>query len=38
MNVFGSSYHVMIDACAERDVIEIDTYNELKNVDVTYNI
>ncbi len=36
--VFGSSYQVTIQECNELDVIEIDTYNELKTVDKAYDI
>lgn len=36
--VFNSSYHVEIVPCSERDVIEIDTYNELKMADGTYAV
>lgn len=38
LSVFKSSYQVMVHECNERDVIEIDTYKELKNVDSTYNL
>ena len=38
LTVFKSSYKVGIQECAEHDVVEIDTYNELKNVDMTYDV
>lgn len=35
---FHDEYHVEICECKEDDIIEIDTYNELKNIDKTYNV
>lgn len=38
LRIFKSSYHVEILPCSEQDVVEIDTYSELKKVDPTYEI
>lgn len=38
LDVFKSSYQVAIQACSEQDIIEIDTYKELKAADNTYSI
>ena len=38
LDVFNSSYHVAIQSCSEQDIIEIDTYKELKAVDNTYSV
>ena len=35
--VFNSEYKVGIIPCKEGDVIEIDTFNELKAVDLAYS-
>ncbi len=38
LHVFKSSYQVAVGPCSEQDVIEIDTYRELKAADNTYNV
>ena len=38
LSVFGSSYQVAIQPCSEQDVVEIDTYRELKSADSTYSL
>ncbi len=38
LDVFKSSYQVSVQECSEQDVIEIDTYNELKEQDSTYSV
>ena len=38
LDVFKSSYQVAIQECSERDIVEIDTYKELKAADNTYTI
>lgn len=38
LHVYSGSYQVAVQPCSERDVIEIDTYKELKNADSTYEI
>ncbi len=38
LDVFKSSYQVSVQECTEQDVIEIDTYNELKEQDSTYSV
>ena len=38
LDVFKSSYQVAIQECSEQDVVEIDTYKELKAADNTYTI
>ena len=38
LDVFNNSYHVAIQSCSEQDIIEIDTYKELKAVDNTYSV
>ncbi len=32
------NYRVEIIECFEEDIVEIDTFNELKNIDTTYNV
>ena len=36
LHVYRGSYNVAIVPCSEQDVVEIDTYKELKNADETY--
>lgn len=38
LHVYKGSYNVAIQECSERDVIEIDTYKELRTIDSTYDI
>lgn len=38
LDVFKSSYQVAIQECSEQDIVEIDTYKELKAADNTYTI
>ena len=38
LDVFNSSYQVAILECSEQDIVEIDTYKELKAADNTYII
>lgn len=38
LSVFKSSYQVAVQECSEHDVVEIDTYRELKEADSTYNL
>lgn len=38
LDVFKKSYSVAVQECSEQDVVEIDTYNELKEQDITYNV
>lgn len=36
--VFQDQYHVVVDECFEEDIVEIDTFNELKQIDKTYDV
>lgn len=36
LHVYRGSYSVAVSSCDERDVIEINTYKELKSIDNTY--
>lgn len=36
LRVFGGSYRVAVQSCNEQDIREIDTYHDLKSVDVAY--
>ncbi|MCQ2398021.1 MAG: NTP transferase domain-containing protein [Sphaerochaetaceae bacterium] len=36
--IFKGEYKVEVRECDEKDVIEIDTFNELKSIDKSYNI
>ena len=38
LHVFTGSYQVAVQSCSEQNVIEIDTYKELKTVDTTYDL
>lgn len=38
LRIFKSSYNVEIAPCYEQDVVEIDTYSELKKADPTYDV
>ena len=38
LHVYRGSYQVAIVPCSEQDVTEIDTYKELKNADVNYDM
>ena len=33
-----SNYEVVVSECRDEDIIEIDTFNELKNIDKTYDV
>ena len=36
--VFPKDYSVQIRECAEGDIVEIDTFRELKALDKSYNV
>jgi hypothetical protein len=36
LTVFPKSYHVAVIPCEKGDVVEIDTFNELKAIDPAY--
>ena len=38
LHVYAGSYQVAIQPCSEQDVVEIDTYKELKSADETYDL
>lgn len=38
LHVYSGSYQVAIQPCSEQDVVEIDTYKELKSADSTYDL
>ena len=38
LKVFKDKYRVHVQECAEDDIIEIDTYRELKAIDKTYDV
>ena len=38
LHVYAGSYQVAVQPCCEQDVVEIDTYNELKSADETYSL
>ena len=38
LTVFSGNYKVLINECRDEDVIEIDTFNELKALDKSYDI
>lgn len=36
--VYKNNYRVAVRACDEQDIVEIDTFNELKQIDPTYDV
>lgn len=38
LKVFKKEYKVAVCECREEDIVEIDTFNELKKIDKTYNV
>lgn len=36
--VFKDSYRVAVTECRDEDIVEIDTFNELKQIDPSYNV
>ena len=38
LDVFKSNYKVAIRECKDEDIIEIDTFKELKQIDKTYDV
>ncbi len=38
LHVYAGSYQVAVQPCYEQDVVEIDTYNDLKSADETYSL
>lgn len=38
LHVYAGSYQVAVQPCGEQDVVEIDTYKELKSADKTYDL
>ena len=38
LTVFSGSYQVTVQPCTEKDIIEIDTFNELKAIDKSYDV
>ena len=38
LTVFSGNYQVAIQPCSEDDILEIDTFNELKAIDKSYDI
>ena len=37
-SVFGDEYKVDIRECYDEDIVEIDTFRELKAIDSTYDV
>ncbi len=38
LEVYKNNYRVAVRACDEQDIVEIDTFNELKQIDPTYDV
>ncbi len=38
LSIFPQEYHVEVRACSAEDIVEIDTFKELKAIDKTYDI
>ena len=38
LKVFKNNYRVAVRECKEQDIVEIDTFNELKQIDPTYDV
>ena len=38
MEFYLDNYKVTVTTCTENDIVEIDTFNELKQIDKTYDV
>ena len=38
LNNYKNNYEIMIRECKQWDIVEIDTFNELKAIDNAYNV
>ena len=38
LDVYKNNYKIYVRECKDGDIIEIDTFNELKKIDKTYDV